>query len=29
MKDRHGDIKLALPVDGRVNDPRFDFKEVI
>ena len=29
MKDRHGDIRLALPVGGRVNDPRFDFKEVI
>ncbi len=29
MKDRHGDIRLALPVGGRVNDPRFDFKELI
>jgi len=29
MKDRHGDIHLALPVAGRVNDPRFDLKELI
>ncbi|PYN37887.1 MAG: hypothetical protein DME01_02745 [Candidatus Rokuibacteriota bacterium] len=29
MKDRHGDIHLALPVGGRVRDPRFDFKELI
>jgi hypothetical protein len=29
MKDRHGDIRLALPVGGRVSDPRFDFKELI
>ena len=29
MKDRHGDIHLALPIGGRVNDPRFDLKEVI
>jgi len=29
MKNRHGDIHLALPVGGRVNDPRFDFTEVI
>ena len=29
MKDRHGDIHLALPVGGRVNDPRFDLKELI
>jgi hypothetical protein len=29
MKDRHGDIRLALPVGGRISDPRFDFKELI
>ena len=29
MKDRHGDIRLALPVGGRVTDPRFDVKELI
>ncbi len=29
MKDRRGDIRLALPVSGRVTDPRFDFTEVI
>ena len=29
MKNRRGDIQLALPVGGRVNDPRFDFTEVI
>jgi hypothetical protein len=29
MKDRHGDIHLALPIGGRVNDPRFDLKELI
>jgi uncharacterized protein involved in outer membrane biogenesis len=29
MKDRHGDIHLALPIGGRVNDPRFDFRELI
>src|SRR5438093_13594918 len=29
MKDRRGDIRLALPVGGRVTDPRFDFTEVI
>jgi hypothetical protein len=29
MKDRRGDIRLALPVGGRVTDPRFDYKEVI
>jgi hypothetical protein len=29
MKDRHGDIRLALPVGGRITDPRFDFKELI
>jgi uncharacterized protein involved in outer membrane biogenesis len=29
MKDRRGDIQLALPVGGSVSDPRFDFTEVI
>jgi hypothetical protein len=29
MKDRRGDIRLALPVGGRLTDPRFDFTEVI
>jgi len=29
MKDRHGDIRLALPIGGRVNDPRFHLREVI
>src|SRR5262245_25825123 len=29
MKDQHGDIHLALPIGGRVNDPRFDLKELI
>jgi uncharacterized protein involved in outer membrane biogenesis len=29
MKDRHGDIRLALPVGGRITDPRFDIKELI
>jgi len=29
MKDRRGDIHLALPVGGRLSDPRFDFREVI
>ncbi len=29
MKDRHGDIRLALPIGGRVNDPRFHVREVI
>jgi Domain of Unknown Function (DUF748) len=29
MKDRRGDIHLALPVGGRLSDPRFDFTEVI
>ena len=29
MKDRHGDIRLTLPIGGRVNDPRFQLREVI
>src|SRR4030095_17051289 len=29
MKDRHGDIRIALPIGGRVNDPRFHLRDVI
>jgi len=29
MKDRGGDIKLSFPVDGRLSDPRFDFRETM
>jgi hypothetical protein len=29
MKDRRGEIRLALPVGGRLNDPRFEFSEAI
>jgi Domain of Unknown Function (DUF748) len=29
LKDHRGDIRLALPVGGRLTDPRFDFTEVI
>jgi hypothetical protein len=29
LKDRHGDIKLSIPVGGRVGDPRFDFRDTI
>ena len=29
MKDSRGDIRLALPVGGRLSDPRFDFSEAI
>src|SRR5262249_22311995 len=29
MKDRHGDIRLALPIAGRVTDPRVDFKQLV
>ena len=29
MKDRHGDIRLALPIAGRVTDPRVDFKQLL
>ena len=29
MKDSHGDIRVALPVTGRLSDPRFDFSEAI
>src|SRR5262249_6854440 len=28
LKDRHGDIRLRLPIDGRVNDPHFDYSKV-
>jgi Domain of Unknown Function (DUF748) len=29
MKNRHGDITLSLPVGGRLDDPRFEFREAI
>jgi hypothetical protein len=29
MKNSHGDIRIALPVSGRLSDPRFDFGEAI
>src|SRR5678815_1657179 len=29
MKDARGDIRVALPVHGRLSDPRFDFSEAI
>src|SRR5262245_32234189 len=29
MKDRHGDIRLALPIAGRLTDPRVDFKQLV
>jgi uncharacterized protein involved in outer membrane biogenesis len=29
LKDRQGTITLALPVGGRLNDPRFDFQDAI
>jgi len=29
MKDSQGDIRVALPVTGRLSDPRFDFSEAI
>jgi hypothetical protein len=29
MKDRHGDIRVTLPVSGRLSDPRFDVSEAI
>jgi Domain of Unknown Function (DUF748) len=29
MKNRQGDITLSFPVSGRLNDPRFDFREAI
>ena len=29
MKDRRGDIRLSLPVGGRLSDPRFDVSEAL
>jgi hypothetical protein len=29
MKDRRGDIRLSLPVGGRLTDPRFDVSEAL
>jgi len=29
MKDRRGDIRLSLPVGGRLSDPRFDLSEAL
>ena len=29
MKDRRGDIRVSLPVGGRLSDPRFDMSEAI
>ncbi len=29
MKDRRGDIRLSLPVGGRLSDPRFDMSEAL
>src|SRR5262249_11698045 len=29
MKDRHGDIRVTLPVTGRLSDPRFDVSAAI
>ena len=29
MKDRRGDIRVAVPVGGRLSDPRFDVSEAI
>jgi Domain of Unknown Function (DUF748) len=29
MKDRRGDIRLSLPVGGRLTDPRFDMSEAL
>jgi outer membrane protein OmpA-like peptidoglycan-associated protein len=29
MKDRHGDIRVSLPVDGRLNDPHFDMRNAL
>jgi uncharacterized protein involved in outer membrane biogenesis len=29
MRDRRGDIRMSLPVSGRLSDPHFDFREAI
>jgi hypothetical protein len=29
MKDKRGDITLSFPVEGSLNDPRFDFRDAI
>jgi Domain of Unknown Function (DUF748) len=29
MKNKRGDINVSLPVGGRLNDPRFEFREAI
>jgi Domain of Unknown Function (DUF748) len=29
LKDRRGNINVSLPVGGRLNDPRFDFKDAM
>jgi uncharacterized protein involved in outer membrane biogenesis len=29
LKDRRGDITVSFPVGGRLNDPRFDFREAM
>jgi len=29
MKDSHGDIRVTLPISGRLSDPRFDMSEAI
>jgi uncharacterized protein involved in outer membrane biogenesis len=29
LKDRRGDIVMSFPVGGRLNDPRFDFRDAI
>jgi hypothetical protein len=29
MKDAHGDIRMSVPVGGRLSDPRFDFSEAV
>ena len=29
MRDSRGDIRVSIPVGGRLNDPRFDFRDAI
>lgn len=29
LKDRRGDIVMSFPVGGRLNDPRFDFRDAV